>query len=138
MKRQKIARISITLPADLLHLADQEAARQGRSRSWVIAEAIRHAVSPAGGSAGPVSEVRETVVSPYAAVAEDMEQARERRLRAALALSPSERLGRAEELVRLARAVRPRHARAQVIGFDTFEDFWRWKKAHRAAGAARS
>jgi len=136
MTKSRIERISITLPGELVRWADREAKRLGRSRSWVIAEALRGAaggVAPAPLSGGLV---RERVVSPYAAVADEMEEARQRRLRAALALSPTERLRKAEELLRLARAVRPRRGRHQVIAFDTFEEFWQWKKADRAAGAA--
>jgi Ribbon-helix-helix protein, copG family len=136
MKRPRIARISMTLPADLLRQTDQEAKRLGRSRSWVIAEALRRAQ---GGIGAPPGLVREAAIaSPYLAVHEELEAARDRRLRAALALSPAERLRQANELVRLARAVRPPRSRSQVIAFDTFEDFWLWKRAHRAAGAVRS
>ena len=35
------ARISITLPAEDLAAADRLAAQQDRSRSWIVAEAIR-------------------------------------------------------------------------------------------------
>jgi hypothetical protein len=136
MKRPRIARISITLPADLLRQADQEAARLGRSRSWVIAEALRR--GPAGTEAPPRLVREAAPASPYGAVREELEVARDRRLRAALAQSPTERLRQASELVRLARAVRPARGRTQVIAFDTFEDYWLWKRAHRAAGAAQS
>jgi len=54
-------------------------------------------------------------------------------LAADLKRSPAERLRRAEELVRVARQVRPRRRRhQQVIGFDTYEDFYEWKRARRA------
>jgi hypothetical protein len=136
MKRPRIARISITLPADLLRQADLEARRLGRSRSWVIAEALRRGQA---GTEAPPGLVREPgTASPYTAVSVELEAARDRRLRAALAQSPAERLRQASELVRLARAVRPARGRTQVIAFDTFEDYWLWKRAHRAAGAARS
>ncbi len=136
MKRPRIARISMTLPADLLRQTDQEAKRLGRSRSWVIAEALRRMQAGTGASPGLVREAG--TASPYFAVHEEMEVARDRRLRAALALSPAERLRQAGELLRLARAVRPARSRTQVIAFDTFEDYWLWKRAHRAAGAVRS
>ncbi len=56
-------------------------------------------------------------------------------LAADLKRSPAERLRRAEELARLARQVRPRRGRRQqVIGFDSYEDFYEWKRA-RLAGA---
>lgn len=37
----RFARISITLPPDTLRAADELAARHDRSRSWIVAEAIR-------------------------------------------------------------------------------------------------
>jgi hypothetical protein len=134
--RPRIERISITLPADLVRFADREARRLGRPRSWVIAEALRGAAQGAGATSA-ADVARETAVHPYAEVAGELEEARVRRLRAALALSPTERMGRAEELLRLARAVRPRRGRHQIIGFDTFDEFWQWKKADRAVGAVR-
>jgi predicted transcriptional regulator len=56
MKRSRIARISMTLPADLLRQTDQEAKRLGRSRSWVIAEALRRMQAGTGAAPGVVRE----------------------------------------------------------------------------------
>ncbi len=147
MPKSRYARIAITLPPDLLKAADREAKRLGRSRSWVIAEALRRMVAGGGVASQPAGEpapvasrpgaVREAVVSPYAEMEGEMAEVAERRLRAALALSPSERLRRADELRRIARAVRPPTGRVQVVGFDSFEDFWRWKTAQQVAGAVR-
>lgn len=39
--RSRVARIAITLPAETLRAADELAAQQHRSRSWIVAEAIR-------------------------------------------------------------------------------------------------
>jgi hypothetical protein len=136
MNRSRIERISITLPADLVRYADREARRLGRPRSWVIAEALRTLAGPRARVGDRV--VDSPVVSQYSGAEGELDQARHRRLRAALALSPGERLSRAHELVRLARAARPRRARTQVVAFDTFEEFWQWKKAHRAGAAGRS
>jgi Ribbon-helix-helix protein, copG family len=139
MSKPKFERISITLPAELLRWADQEAKRLGRSRSWVIAESLRGAGAAAGEYAPRVvsTRVAEPRVNPYAEVAGEMAVAEERRLRAALALSPEERLRQAEELIRLARAVRPQRRRSQIIAFDTFEEYWQWKRANQVAGAVR-
>ena len=58
--------------------------------------------------------------------------ARLERLERDLARTPAERLRIAEELAALARKGRPkRPRREQVIGFDTIEEFWEWKKASR-------
>ena len=126
----KIVRISITLPQEVLAAADREAKRLDRSRSWVVAEAVRRYVKEHG--AGSSEQVREVAEPAYAAA--EVAEARRRHLLADLKLSPAERLRRAEELVRLARLVHPRRRRQQVIGFDSYEDFYEWKKA-RLVGA---
>ncbi len=124
-----LKRISITLPKDVLEAADKRARAVDRSRSWVIVEAARaYLAAPAS------SRVRDAAVPAYAAV-QEVADARRQHLLADLKRSPAERLRRVEELGRLARQVRPRRApREQVIGFDSYEDFYEWKKAHRAGG----
>lgn len=132
-KKKPYSRIAITLPPEVLVSADHLARDMDRSRSWVVAEAIRRfaggqAKTP-GGATGSV--VREPADRAYAAPA--VAQARIHHLHAALALTPAERLKRAEELLRLARLVHPRPPRTQVIAFDTLEDFVTWKAARRVA-----
>ena|SRR5258706_102383 len=121
-----LKRISITLPKDVLDAADKRARALDRSRSWVIVEAIRaYVAAPAG------FRVREADVPGYAV--EEVADARRRHLVADLKRSPAERLRRVEDLVRVARQVRPKRVRReQVIGFDSYEDFYEWKRAHRA------
>lgn len=74
--------------------------------------------------------VREVAAPVYAA--EAIAEGRERQLRRNLALSPEERLAEAEELMALAREIHPRRRRAQIIGFETLEDFAAWKAEERA------
>jgi hypothetical protein len=127
----KIARISITLPQELVVAADRRARQLDRSRSWVVADALRTALS-ASTTQSP-GQVREPApVYAAAAVAE----ARQRHLSADLALSLEERVRRAEDLSRLAKLARrlPTGRRQQIIGFDAYEDYYQWKKA-RLAGA---
>lgn len=123
-----LKRISITLPKDVLEAADRRARALDRSRSWLIVEAVRaYLAAPAG------SRVREAD-APASAV-QEVADARRRHLVADLKRSPGERLRRAEELAGLAKQVRPRRGRReQVIGFDSYEDFYEWKKARRAGG----
>jgi predicted transcriptional regulator len=119
----KLARISITVARDVLAAADGRARELDRSRSWVVAEALRRFVrEPQIEYEAPVDAAREVA------------EARRRHLLADLKLPPAERLRRAEELGRLARAAQRRARRHQVIGFDTYEDFYEWKKA-RLVGA---
>jgi hypothetical protein len=121
------ARISATLPEEVLAVADRLAGALDRPRSWVIAEALRRW----DGAAAPVPRVvREAAPSPYGAF--EVADARRRHLAADLRRTPGERLRRAGDLARLARARRVGTPRTQIIGFDTYEDFYQWKKARRA------
>jgi predicted transcriptional regulator len=117
----KLTRITITLPRDLVAAADARAQRLDRSRSWVLVEALRAYLPPAG--------VQEPV---HAYGAGEVATARRRLLIADLQLSPAERLHQAEDIARLAQTAKRRGRRAQVIGFDSYEDYDQWKKAHRA------
>jgi len=124
-------RVSITLPRDVLAAADRRARTLDRSRSWLIVEALRAYLATPDGS--PSARVREPDGPVYAV--REVADARRQHLAADLKRSPAERLQRAEQLARLARQVRPRGGRRQqVIGFDSYEDFYEWKKAHLAGG----
>ncbi len=125
----KLERTSITLPRDVLAAADREAKRLDRSRSWVVAEALRRYVAETEGSGRP-AQVTERAAPVYAAA--EVAEARRRHLAADLKLPPAERLRRAEELAHLARLVHGRRRRHQVVAFDSYEDFYEWKKAQRA------
>ena len=121
-----LTRISITLPHDLLAAADKRAKALDRSRSRVLVEALRAylAGAPRAGAG------REPALPAYAA--QEVADARHRHLVHDLQLSPAERLHRTEELTRLARQMRRRPGRHQVVAFDSYEDFYEWKKAKRA------
>ena len=116
-RKRRYARISITLPHEILAAADQYAKALDRPRSWVIAEAIK----------GYRAEI------PGAA---EVAEARRRRLLADLRLTPEERLRRAAGLLRLAPAAR--RPRAQIIAFDSHEEFAAWKQARRVGVTSRS
>ena len=118
-----ITRISITLPPELAKAIDAKARELDRSRSWVIAEAARRFVE------APAAAVHEN--SPAIATSE-VAAARRRHLYTEAKLTPEERVRRAEDLVRIARQVRQRKPRRQVIGFDSYEDFYEWKRADRS------
>jgi len=123
------ARIAITLPKDLVAAADRRAREIDRSRSRVIAEALRaYLESP---PAAPPAQVREPVRPAYGSDA--IGSARRAQLERDLARTPAQRLAAAEQLARLARGARPRarRPRQQIIGFDSYEDFYEWKQSHR-------
>lgn len=120
------ARIAITLPKDVLSALDQRAKQLDQSRSRTIVGAIRAYLS------APSPAVRE----PVPAYGPDaVGTARRDQLDRDLARSPAERLQAAEGAARLARLARTRPPRRgaiqQIIGFDSYEDFYEWKKANR-------
>jgi hypothetical protein len=100
--------LSISIPQDLRVALDAESERQRRSRSFVVAEAVREYLAG-----------RER---------DGFDDARERTLRQSLALSPDRRVQLAEELwqefARDHRLTRP-----WTAGFETFDDYERWRRA---------
>jgi len=119
------ARIAITLPKEILVGVDRRAKELDRSRSRVVVDAIRAYL-------GAPAVVRE----PAPAYGQDaVGSARRAQLERDLARTPAERLAAAEQLARLARTAQPRSRarkpRQQIIGFDSYEDFYEWKKHNR-------
>ncbi|MGH7538831.1 MAG: CopG family ribbon-helix-helix protein [Gemmatimonadales bacterium] len=127
-----LTRITITIPRDVLAAVERRAREVDRSRSRVIVDAVREYL--ASGATGSGRLVRESASPGYGAglVAE----ARRRHLESELALTPEERLRRSDALSRLAReaphGTHRRGPRHQVIGFDSYEDFYQWRKARLA------
>ncbi len=110
-KRTPYARIAITLPQRVLAAADGLARSQDRSRSWIVAEAVRQYAAQATSSPG-LGDSRRTQLL------RDMD------------LTPEERVRAAEETLRL--DLRPSaRRRDQVLAFDRYEDFLDWKAVNR-------
>jgi len=126
-KKSSLARISITIPANLLKAADRLARQLGRSRSWVLGEAVRRwgveAAGPPGGSV-----VREPTPAPYAGHTPGLGEQRLIQLRSDMAMSVDERVFAAEEANRLDRELRPPCRGLRLTFFDRFEDYLDWKK----------
>ena len=127
-------RVTITVPADVLKAADALARRLDRSRSWVVAEALRR-YSAGGaarrGGAGPSdtrssSAGREPSAPPYH-VQRAFREAELSRLRGDLAMTPEQRVRVAEELVRTVPAERRRPRYRRVLQFDSYDDYLDWK-----------
>jgi len=119
------ARIAITLPKHVLSELDRRAKQLDQSRSRVIVAAIRAYLS------APSAAAVRAAVPAYGTDA--FGAARRAQLERDLARSPAERLRIAEEATRTARALRPaRGRRHQIIGFDSYQDFYEWKQSHRA------
>lgn len=99
--------LSVSLPADLRSTLDAEAKRQRRSRSFVVAEAIRDYVARQGRDA--------------------FTDARDRTLREGLALAPAARLQLAEDLWQeFARGRKP--VEPWTATFKTFEEYEKWRR----------
>ena len=114
MSKSAYARVAITLPMKDLAAADRAARDQDRSRSWIIAEAVRVYTAASG---GPQPVAPTPGLGPY----------RLAQLEADLRLTPSERVRAAEKT---ARAVpRGAHGRVlRVVAFDRYEDYLDWKQ----------
>jgi hypothetical protein len=130
MSKRALERVTCTLPRDLVKAADALAAREGRSRSWVVAEALRRYLGPARPTEAPAGAVREGAVHPYA---DQFEDARRQRRDADLALTPEQRILAAEELARVAAEANPRPRFHGVLAFDSWEDFQAWKRQEARA-----
>jgi predicted transcriptional regulator len=105
--------LSVSLPDDLPVRLSAEARRQRRSRSFVVAEALREYLARRD--------------------AADFTEAGERTLREGLALSAAERLALSERLWReLARRHEP--DRPWTAAFDTFEQYETWRRGGGARG----
>lgn len=99
--------LSVSLPPDLRSTLDVEARRQRRSRSFVVAEAIRDYVA---------RQEREAFT-----------EARARTLREGLALAPAQRVQLVEALWQeLARGRTP--GQPWTATFDTFAEYDRWRR----------
>lgn len=107
-------RITITLPAGLVEKADARAKREGRSRSWVLAEALRRFLAEP--ERGPVPGLSEQQLA---------------QLRADMALTPEQRVRKAEAAAE--GAPRPDRAPREsfTISFDRYEDYLEWRERDR-------
>jgi hypothetical protein len=133
MPSARFARIAITLPARDLAAADRLAKSHDRSRSWIIAEAVRRyaASAEAGEAPGPSRAVKGASEAVPAAAAPGLGASRLDQLRRDLALTPEERVRAAEETLRLTKlqhGPRPQ----QVLAFDRYEDYLDWKRRQDA------
>jgi len=115
--KEPFARIAITLPPETLRAADELAARHDRSRSWIVAEAIRqYAASQRG-------ETREEGVSKR------LGRSRLEQLRRDVALSPEARVLESEEVAAVGGGV----AKPTLPhSFRSYDDFLAWRRQREA------
>lgn len=117
-----LLRVTITIPKDLVSGADRKARELDRSRSWVVAQAVREYL---GRREPAPTAVREPALPPHTPGLGDQ---RAQQLRADLRLTPEERVRAGEENVRLGEHAHHHVPLQQIIQFDRFEDYLAWKK----------
>ncbi len=127
-----LSRISITIPEDLVHAADQVARRLDRSRSWVLVDALREYLDRAGPLPVPPPAVAEPRTG-YRPTSGGVGEQRRAQLMADLALSPDERVREAERTARISDLRRPEEGsrRDRVRLFDRYEDYLEWDRLER-------
>lgn len=110
-KAKPYARVAITLPPETLRAADELAAQADRSRSWIIAEAIRQYAARSGTSYGEEDSAGRIGAS------------RLEQLRRDAALSPTTRVHEGESISVIGQA--PAHpAEPRTFGsYDAFQDW---------------
>jgi hypothetical protein len=129
-KTRPFSRIAITLPQKDLAAADRLAAAQDRSRSWVIAEALRRYVASVEAPSAQDAIAVETSASPRPV---GLGASRLAQLKADLSLTPEARVRAAEETLRLTgKLAKPRAQ--QLVAFDRYEDFLDWKATRDLTG----
>jgi predicted DNA-binding protein len=111
--KPSLARIAITLPPETLRAADELAARQNRSRSWIVAEAIRQYAA-----AQRVAASTEDAVTRLG-------RSRMEQLRRDLSLSAEARVLESEEIAVVGRPLaEPESPRT----FATYDDYLAWRR----------
>ncbi len=126
-----LARISITVPRPLVAAADRRAKELDRSRSWVVAEALRRylAAGPTPDPETAVRALREPTVAPYAAApTTGLGSYRRAQLEADLVLTPTERVREAERTARVTELTARGRRGDRVLTFDHYEDYLEWKR----------
>lgn len=129
-RAKRFARIAITLPEKDLAAADRLAKAQDRSRSWIVAEAIRRFA--VGNDAPSAIETGVLGLDESAARDADAQRgglgaSRLAQLVRDMALTPEARVRAAEETLRLTEQA-PTPRTHTVRAFDRYLDFLDWKR----------
>lgn len=124
-----LARISVTLPPDLVKAADRRARELDRSRSWIVTEALSRYLG-APGSVGGVQSGRDAVYESArdACQVRGLGDYRLAQLEADLALSPEQRIREAEATARTAEMKERAWRGDRVLMFDRYEDYLAWER----------
>jgi Ribbon-helix-helix protein, copG family len=111
------SRIAITLPAEDLAAADRLAVEHDRSRSWIVAEALRRYVATQAESAARGS---------------GLDSSRREQLRRDLALTPLERIQAVEEGIHIVSKRLAERAPDEPLWFSSFDEFLAWRRQREA------
>ncbi|MBK6486048.1 MAG: ribbon-helix-helix protein, CopG family [Gemmatimonadetes bacterium] len=111
--RKPFARIAITLPEETLAAADALAARHDRSRSWIVAEAVRQYAAAA-------------LHAPAEAAPASLGPSRREQLSRDAALSPEAPVLAAAEVTPVGPELVPP---AEPLAFAQVDDFLDWQRA---------
>lgn len=125
------ARISVTLPPELVEAADARAQALDRSRSWVVAEALRRYLAAGPGEELAGARSRALHVAEPAAPAyggPGLGEYRLGQLEADLALTPEERVREAEETARVTESLSSGCRSQRILFFDRYGDYLEWKR----------
>lgn len=118
----RFARISITLPPETLRAADELAARHDRSRSWIVAEAIRQYAAAQRGAPSADDDASTR-----------LGRSRQEQLRRDVALSPEARVLESEGIVTVDGEPGAPGEPVPPRSFPSYDDFIAWRR-ERGAG----
>jgi Arc/MetJ-type ribon-helix-helix transcriptional regulator len=121
-----LARISITIPRGLVAETDRLARELDRSRSWVVAEAVRRYLERGGEQGGTEPAVRELAREPGYGLGPG--EYRRAQLEADLRLTPEQRVREAEGTARQTELGRRESGPQRLLVFETYEDYLAWER----------
>jgi Arc/MetJ-type ribon-helix-helix transcriptional regulator len=121
-----LTRISITIPRPLVAEADLLAGKLDRSRSWVVAEAVRRYLEQAADDGGSERSVREVTREPRYRLGPG--EYRLAQLEADLGLTPEDRVREAEGTASLSEAGHREWGWQRVLVFERYEDYLAWER----------
>ena len=121
-----LARISVTIPQQLVAELDRLVPTLDRSRSWLVADAVRQYLASLEDDGGAHHAVREVTRDPYPKYGPG--EYRIAQLEADLRLTPEERVREAEVTASLAGAGRRDGDWQGVLVFESYEDYLAWER----------
>ncbi len=131
-----LERISVTIPVTVLAAATSRARELGRSRSWLVVEALRRFLGSGAGQAASTDiplVVREPTPPSYAPTDPGrLGEYRLSQLESDLALSTDDRVRQAERTALVARLRRTAWRRNRLLTFDRYEDYLDWDRWDRS------